>query len=122
MKAQYQAAYAKTVAGKLVIKRNYNKRKEWYWSLKDRPCSDCGNEYPSCCMEFDHVRGIKISNVSVLFTRAASKKRILDEVAKCELVCANCHAIRTHNRTVGKTTLADNRPVQSGRNGSSEGL
>ncbi len=34
--------------------------------------------------------------------RSMSKRRVLEEIAKCELVCANCHAIRTmHRRDLG---------------------
>ena len=48
-------------------------------------------------MQWDHLPGeVKLGAVSSL--RGRSKKEILDEIAKCELVCANCHAIRTFQR------------------------
>jgi hypothetical protein len=49
-------------------------------------------------MEWDHVRGEKIRSVSEMCNRMCSKETILTEIAKCELVCANCHAVRTFNR------------------------
>lgn len=84
------------------VKRNHArvtlKRREdseFVNTLKDKPCLDCGREFPPCAMQFDHVRGKKIMNVSRMAKRTFSRKKLLAEIAKCELVCANCHAIRT---------------------------
>lgn len=65
-------------------------------ALKDQPCVDCGGRFPPVCMDFDHVRGTKIESVGRLVVRAVSKARVLAEIAKCELRCANCHRIKTH--------------------------
>jgi hypothetical protein len=65
---------------------------------KNRPCADCGRSYPPYVMDFDHVRGEKVANVSVLVAGGASRRRVLAEIAKCEVVCANCHRERTHGR------------------------
>lgn len=66
-------------------------------ALKENPCTDCGQTYPFYVMQFDHLRD-KSDNVGRLVGIGASDKKILDEVAKCELVCANCHAERTYRR------------------------
>jgi hypothetical protein len=63
---------------------------------RGKPCMDCGCDYPHYVMDFDHVKGEKEINVSFAARLGWSKKRILKEVAKCELVCANCHRERTH--------------------------
>lgn len=65
--------------------------------LKEVPCADCGTEYPYYVMDFDHVRGEKISNVSRMAAIAANAQ-LREEVAKCDVVCANCHRERTHRR------------------------
>lgn len=65
-------------------------------TYKDRPCLDCGCEFPSSCMDFDHVRGEKVASIACM--KNWSRDRLLVEVAKCDLVCANCHRIRTANR------------------------
>jgi hypothetical protein len=44
-------------------------------------------------MDFDHVRGEKLGNISRM-----SLKQALAELWKCELVCATCHRERTTNR------------------------
>lgn len=65
---------------------------------KSKPCMDCNKLYPPYVMDFDHVYGEKIDKVSRLVF-FGSEKLILDEIAKCEVVCANCHRTRTHNRS-----------------------
>ena len=64
--------------------------------LKSVPCMDCGGSYPPWVMEFDHVRGVKLFNISE--SRSRGPKGILGEAAKCEIVCANCHRERTQRR------------------------
>lgn len=65
--------------------------------FKSLPCMDCGNTFPSECMDFDHVKPGKIERVSQLAWNG-SMQAVLDEIAKCELVCSNCHRIRTRQR------------------------
>jgi hypothetical protein len=65
------------------------------------PCVDCGINYPYYVMDFDHVRGQKHANVMELVS-TLSKKKIDEEIAKCEIVCSNCHRIRTHVRRIAK--------------------
>ena len=66
---------------------------QWFLDyFAQHPCVDCGEADP-VVLEFDHVRGEKLGNVSDL--RAASMKKIIAEVAKCDVVCANCHRRRT---------------------------
>ncbi len=65
---------------------------------KDKPCADCGIHYPYYVMEFDHLdSGVKEFNISAGVT-CASYERLISEIAKCEVVCANCHAERTYQR------------------------
>lgn len=67
-------------------------------ALKERPCMDCGGSFPSYVMDFDHRDPTeKVANIARLIV-GGSWKRIQDEIAKCDLVCANCHRIRTHGR------------------------
>ena len=62
------------------------------------PCADCKECFPAVCMDFDHHRGDKTANVSRLVNEGYSLERIEGEIAKCELVCANCHRVRTRDR------------------------
>lgn len=67
---------------------------------KAKPCMDCGVSYPYYVMDFDH-RGEdpKIDAVSRLANNGASDERLAAEIAKCDLVCANCHRQRTATRS-----------------------
>ena len=65
--------------------------------LKDSPCVDCGGCFPPVAMDFDHVCGEKIKSVSYL-VRNSTWEAVLEEIVKCELVCANCHRVRTKER------------------------
>lgn len=76
------------------------KLREEVEELKKVPCKDCGIQYPPYVMDFDHVSGTKIQAVSVLWRSGVSRERILEEISKCEVVCANCHRERTHQRRV----------------------
>lgn len=69
-------------------------------AAKDQPCADCGQSYPLPIMEFDHVRGTKVANVSAMVA-GGTTKAFLAELAKCDVVCANCHRMRTWNRRAG---------------------
>ena len=60
-------------------------------------CVDCG-ESNRVVLEFDHVRGKKIGDISTMVGRAFTWKKIEDEMAKCEVRCANCHRRRTADK------------------------
>ncbi len=77
----------------------------WMRDLKSsRPCTDCGGWFHPAAMTFDHLPGtIKRSEISTLLY-SGYRKVLLDEIAKCELVCANCHAVRTFIREARRQT------------------
>ncbi len=62
------------------------------------PCTDCQVRYPGCVMQFDHVTLDKVANISDMIADARPWCVIQEEIDKCELVCANCHALRTYSR------------------------
>src|SRR3972149_4834921 len=59
--------------------RRYQLRSEAIRQLKQQPCVDCGVQFHFAAMEFDHVRGDKISNLAQMVTWGW--QRILVEVA-----------------------------------------
>lgn len=103
--------------------RNRRARRIQYLSaldeLKTAPCLDCGLKYPPFCMDFDHRdSAMKRLDVSVLVRRGWSWANILGEIAKCDLVCANCHAERTYRRRwrdkpVSATASRDRKYVEA---------
>lgn len=75
------------------------KIQEMVRSLKESsPCHDCNQHYPYYVMDFDHLdMDKKLNNINYLSStgRIGALKQ---EIVKCEVVCANCHRIRTHQR------------------------
>ena len=69
--------------------------------LKEQPCSECGNSFPSIVMDFHHINpATKFKGVSQLATQG-SLIRMLKEIEKCILLCANCHRLRTYEEKLG---------------------
>lgn len=60
-------------------------------ALKNHPCVDCGVKYMPAVMEFDHVRGEKKFMINM---KTIKRPDLEEELAKCELRCANCHRTR----------------------------
>jgi hypothetical protein len=65
--------------------------------LQEHPCVDCG-ERDIRVLEFDHVRGTKLANISEMIGACIAWQRIEAELAKCEVRCANCHRRRTNRQ------------------------
>ena len=64
-------------------------------------CVDC-RENNHIVLDFDHLRDKKY-NISRMIHDGFSWKAILKEIQKCEVVCANCHRIRTYDRLTTET-------------------
>lgn len=61
------------------------------------PCVDCGRSLPTEQMDFDHVRGEKRSNIASMAWHVSTSV-LIAEIAKCEIVCAVCHRVRTRRQ------------------------
>lgn len=72
--------------------------RDYVRSLKNKPCADCSVVYPYYVMQFDHMHS-KEHNIATL-VNYNNRVKIESEIAKCEIVCANCHAERTHRRGI----------------------
>ena len=75
--------------------------REWISSIKSSsPCTDCGGYFHWAAMTYDHLPGHeKRGDISDLIA-GGYRSVLITEMAKCEVVCANCHAIRTFRRRV----------------------
>jgi hypothetical protein len=60
-------------------------------------CQDCKNEFRPWVLQFDHVRGNKLCNVTDMVW-GFSVERIKEEISKCRVLCANCHSDKTHKQ------------------------
>lgn len=86
---------------KVAQRKAFDQRLTFLAALKDGPCADCGGRFPRVAMDFDHVRGEKLFEIGngIRYKAAA----VLAEIEKCEVVCSNCHRVRTEER---RTKLA----------------
>jgi hypothetical protein len=76
-------------------------------SLRDEACADCGGSFEPNQMDFDHrnptAKSFRLTESSAMLM---SRARLLDEVRKCEVVCANCHRVRTQVSNAARSTNA----------------
>tara|TARA_B100000459_G_scaffold12734_1_gene6787 strand:- start:57 stop:440 length:384 start_codon:yes stop_codon:yes gene_type:complete len=77
-------------------KKMQEKAREWVKGyLLTHPCVDCGNT-DIRVLEFDHrIPSEKSFIISRRVAGGVSLKTLAEEVAKCDIRCANCHRIRT---------------------------
>jgi hypothetical protein len=77
------------------------KLRQYVKDLKSKsPCKDCGKHYPYYVMDFDHL-GDKVYMISSL-VNAGRKQALEDGIKKCDVVCSNCHRMRSHSRLMNK--------------------
>lgn len=81
-----------------LLSLNYLRNRGFLEAFKlERGCADCGyNEY-ACALDFDHLPG-REKSFTVGNCVGLSREKLLAEIAKCEVVCANCHRVRTTKR------------------------
>lgn len=87
------------------LDRNQQQRKKHRNKIKElkqsHPCTDCGQTFPYYVMEFDHINPENKSFNIGRSSKMNSFKQIQEEIAKCDIVCANCHKIRSFKRKRG---------------------
>lgn len=76
--------------------RDNNFKKMWD-ILLNSSCKDCKINDPRV-LEFDHLYDKKFDIARAVASTTRSWNLILKEIEKCEIVCANCHVIRTQER------------------------
>lgn len=101
-------AYAKRYAAEWPEKMAENERNRQQKFLTrinflkaERPCYDCGGVFPPEAMDFDHISGKKLFQVAQ--GKSHRWEIVREEIDKCQLVCSNCHRIRTKQRREFKT-------------------
>ena len=91
-KGWYQRHREKRIA---IAKKRHQEIRDWFRRYKSTlSCIDCGESHPACLHFHHRDRSDKSFNMAHVVGRATSIKQILDEMKKCDILCANCHAIR----------------------------
>lgn len=79
--------------------RSRAERRAWLDAIKVKAgCADCGYSAHPRALDFDHIGTDKLYDVGRMLHNRTAWDRVLAEIAKCEVVCANCHRIRTYER------------------------
>jgi hypothetical protein len=85
------------------VRANKDKYKEetqtYVRELKRQPCMDCGHKFHWYAMDFDHREGVeKEYNIYKMTQGSHTLEALKREIAKCDMVCAVCHRLRTAKR------------------------
>lgn len=97
--------YLKNREAQLARVKKNNKRyraeaQKFLVAAKDVPCADCGHRFHHVAMDFDHLgKEPKFMNVSTMKGQSRTLASIKREVKKCQVVCSNCHRVRTFLRS-----------------------
>lgn len=98
---EHARRFRNPVLNRQAVKRNHQRNLTEMRKAKAKPCTDCGIRYPYYVMQFDHLRDKKYDLGSGK-ARSIGREAFKTEIAKCEVVCANCHMERTHVRRLSK--------------------
>ncbi len=90
---------------KIILKNTKNRKKNTLWFIEYKStlkCSRCTENHPAC-LDFHHLNPQeKDFSVTAIANGTYSKKRILEEINKCEVLCANCHRKLHYNEKCGE--------------------
>jgi hydroxymethylglutaryl-CoA reductase len=80
------------INGNSAVAKKRLETKEWFIEIKKLSrCVKCGENDPAC-LDFHHLNSNeKIADISYMIAYNYGKNRILEEMKKCEVMCANCH-------------------------------
>ena len=83
------------------VAKKRERNQQWVTNrMAGESCSKCGVSDPRV-LAFDHISDDKMANVSDLVSRGAALEKLIVEVAKCRVLCHNCHMLHTFDRMGG---------------------
>lgn len=112
---------AEQMRGRTKFRRLWTTQIALLRELRAAPCTDCGVCFPWYVMEFDHRQPAdKVRNVPLMAGRLTTE-RLMVEVRKCDIVCCNCHRVRTYQRRQarGSSSVEERLPSKQDIAGSS---
>lgn len=87
-KEHYERNKAKYI--KKAKERDHQIQNWWREYKKSLKCSRCSEDHPAC-LDFHHIDPLGKDNSVSRLIAMGNKRKILDEVKKCEVLCSNCH-------------------------------
>lgn len=89
--AEYKAAYTKI----------HEKKRQILLDARAGGCVKCGEKHPAC-LDFHHREGKKDKLGNIGEIRNFAFPKLLAEIAKCDILCSNCHRIHHHDERQSK--------------------
>lgn len=89
--------------------RNRKARRDYILAEKSKPCADCGGSFPYYVMDFDHRPDEEKMYEPARLSVSVGLDTIAAELAKCDVVCSNCHRIRSAEREQERQNRDNNR-------------
>ncbi|MET0647698.1 MAG: hypothetical protein ABW208_13870 [Pyrinomonadaceae bacterium] len=109
----YNRLYYQRNKSRFIAKNRRNKKRQRerlraiLLGIKQQTCQDCGGIFHPWAMELDHRDGTKKeAAVANLVSKGCTDARLLEEIGKCDVVCANCHRMRTYRRLYAKVSVS----------------
>jgi hypothetical protein len=81
---------------KAKIKAARDSRRDMIHAIKSVPCAMCGGTFPPYCMDFHHRNPNEKAFGIGQQAGVVGLDRLLEEIEKCDILCANCHRIAEH--------------------------
>lgn len=76
----------------------------------NKPCVDCSGRFPYYVMDYDHLDQ-KDFELNRARQSRTDKQKVLVEIKKCDLICVNCHRLRTFTRKSQTSFLEESPPL-----------
>jgi len=89
--------YCKECNASLVKRYRDVYRKKFYDYKVEKGCEICGYNEHRAALQFDHIDpSTKADAVANLISQRKNDEVVWAEIAKCRVLCANCHMVHTH--------------------------
>jgi hypothetical protein len=97
------------------LKWRYKRRRHWLDKYKTtQRCCECGYNAHPAALDFDHIDPSTKEFTIPQYVERANLKRLMGEVRKCRVICANCH--RIHSREQWKAGITNTKKRGQSKN------
>jgi hypothetical protein len=77
----------------------YYRRRHWLDKYKTaKGCCECGYNTHPAALDFDHIDPSEKEFLIPPNVRSRNLKKLMAEVRKCRVICANCHRVHSRNQ------------------------
>lgn len=94
------------------LRKRRQERARWFYEYKlGLKCMNCPEKHPACLQFHHRDPSEKIADVAWMVDFAYSMERILEEIEKCDVLCANCHKKHHWNEMMDNGFLRINKTI-----------